>query len=486
LIKETVRVEKVDDVYVRVVAEPGVKMEMSEYFTFFVPGYKFMPAYKSRVWDGKIRLLNTMTGIIYGGLVAYIAKFCMNRSYDCIIDEALYPEVNVDPEEAYNIAEYFKSTFIPRDYQNDAVVHALKKNRALLLSPTASGKSFIIYLLTRIRMADDLRTLIIVPTTSLVDQMASDFIEYNNGEKLDIHKIRGGADKNVDAKVVISTWQSIYKLDKSWFDKFDMVIGDEAHLFKAKSLTKILEKMPNCKYRYGFTGTLDGTQTHKLVLEGVFGPVYEVTTTKKLMDDNTLANLKIVGLVLKYPLETCDLNKGRSYQDEIDWIVTNDARNKYIRNLAHSIKGNTLILFQFVEKHGKILHKMLDSEEHSVHFVHGGVNTEEREEVRRITEETDNNIILASYGTFSTGINIKKLDNVIFASPSKSKIRNLQSIGRGLRKGNGKTKATLYDIVDDLRYKSHVNFAFRHFAERVKIYNDESFQYKIYDIDIKE
>ena len=483
---EKVIVEKINDVNVRVVAEPGIKMEMSQYFTFEVPGAKFMPAYKNRTWDGKIRLLNTMTGIIYAGLVPYIVKFCNERDYECEVDKDLIPEGNVDPQEGYNIARLVKAKFSPRDYQNDAVVYALNNDRGLLLSPTASGKSYIIYLLTRYHMLDDHKTLIIVPTTSLVDQMASDFLDYNNGKALDMHKIRGGVDKNVDAQIIISTWQSVYKQKKEWFDRFDMIIGDEAHLFKAKSLTKILEKMPECRYRYGFTGTLDGTQTHKLVLEGVFGKVYQVTKTKTLIEDKTLAEFKIAALILKYPQEVRQLNKGRSYQEEIDWIVSNEARNKYIRNLAHSLKGNTLILFQYVEKHGKVLLPLLQSDNHSIHFVHGGVDADEREAIRKGVEESDNNIILASYGTFSAGINIKKLDNIIFASPSKSKIRNLQSIGRVLRRGNGKEKAVLYDIVDDLSHKNHYNFAMRHFGERVKIYDDEGFVFKIYNIEIKE
>ena len=294
------------------------------------------------------------------------------------------------------------------------------------------------------------------------------------------------SDKNVDADITVTTWQSIYKLRKDWFEKFDVVVGDEAHLFKAKSLTKVMEKTPGAKYRYGFTGTLDGTETHKLVLEGLFGKVYEVTKTAKLIEEKTLADFNIKAITLGYPQEIRKQNKGDDYQTEIDWIVRNDARNKFIKNLAHSLKGNTLILFQFVEKHGKVLHPMLESDKHQVHFVHGGVTADDREEIRHITEQTHNNIILASYGTFSTGINIKKLDNIIFASPSKSKIRNLQSIGRVLRKGNGKTKATLYDIVDDLQYKSHQNFAVKHFMERVNIYTEEGFDFKIYNVDIGE
>jgi len=481
---EKIIIENIDEVYVRVVAEPSAKMELSEYFTFFVPGYKFMPAFRNKVWDGKIRLLNVMTGIIYKGLISYISKFCESRGYDLQINSDVYDLQTINEDAGTQLAQEYNSTFTPRDYQNDAVVHALSNNRALLLSPTASGKSFIIYLLSRFHVEQGRKVLIVVPTTSLVSQMSSDFVEYNRNIQLDIHKIMAGVDKNVEADYTITTWQSIYKQRKPYYEKFDVVIGDEAHLFKAKSLTSILEKTPHIKYRYGFTGTLDGTQTHKLVLEGLFGPVHQVTETKKLIADNTLAEFKIKALVLGYSNEVRKLNTNKSYQEEIDWIVRSERRNKFIRNLAWSLEGNTLILFQFVEKHGKLLHPMLKHKDKTVHFVYGGVDAKDRENVRAIAESTSDNIILASYGTFSTGVNIKKLDNIIFASPSKSKIRNLQSIGRVLRKGNGKDKATLYDIVDDLQWKSKKNFAVQHFMERVKIYTEEEFEFNIYNIDI--
>jgi superfamily II DNA or RNA helicase len=482
---DEVSIEKVNEVWVRVNADPGVKMELSDYFTFEVPGAKFMPAVRNKVWDGKVRLLNAMTGMIYRGLVPYIIKFCDVRDYKVTLETGLLANNQIPESAGYDLAKEFSATFTPRDYQNTAVVHALKYDRAMLLSPTASGKSLIIYLLTRFHIeANGRKVLIIVPTTSLVEQMSSDFIEYNNGQDLSIHKIRGGVDKDVDADITISTWQSVYKLRKDWFAKFNVIIGDEAHLFKAKSLTSILEKLPDCKYRYGFTGTLDGTETNKLVLEGLFGSVFEVTQTKKLIADKTLADFGIVAIVLQYPDAIRKQTKGKTYQEEIDFIVTNDSRNKYIRNLAHSLSGNTLILFQFVEKHGKVLYPLLKKEGKNVHFIHGGIGAEEREDVRRFVETSDDNIICASYGTFSTGINIKRLDNIIFASPSKSKIRNLQSIGRVLRKSSSDSKATLYDIVDDLQWKQTKNFATKHFMERVSIYNDEGFEYKIYNVNI--
>lgn len=480
-----VQIEKLDEIHIRVHAEPSIKMELSEYFEFYVPGYKFMPAYKNRMWDGKIRLFNAMSGTVYAGLTRYVEKFCETRGYKYKHLNDVYEAQQVNADAGYQLAKEFDSAFPPRDYQNNAIVRGLAFNRALFLSPTASGKSYIIYTLARYHVQEGRKVLVIVPTTSLVSQMATDFLDYNKGRELSIHKIMGGVDKNVDADYTITTWQSIYKMPKQYFEKFDVVIGDEAHLFKAKSLTKILEKTPHIKYRYGFTGTLDDSQTHKLVLEGLFGKVYQVTETKKLIEEQTLADFNIKAIVLGYPQQTRQLNRNKSYQEEIDWIVKSEARNKFIRNLAHSLHGNTLILFQFVDKHGRQLEPMLQHENKTVHFIHGGVNADDREAVRRIAESTSDNIILASYGTFSTGVNIKRLDNIIFASPSKSKIRNLQSIGRVLRKGNGKEKATLYDIVDDLQWKEKENFAVQHFKERVKIYSAEGFEFKIYNVDIK-
>ena len=482
---ELVRLENVNEVYVRVVADPSTKMEMSQYFTFDVPGAKFMPAYKNKVWDGKIRLLNVMTGLIYKGLISRIAKFCNDRDYQLELDDNVVIENKVSDNYGYTLAKEFDASYEPRDYQNDAVTMAIRNNRGLFLSPTASGKSFIIYLLSRFHIEQDRRVLIVVPTTSLVQQMASDFLDYNKNRKLHIHKISAGVDKLSDAPYTVTTWQSIFKMPKKWFEQFDCIIIDEAHLAKAKSLTSIMEKAPHIVYRYGFTGTLDDTETHRLVLEGLFGKVYQVTQTKKLIDDNTLANFKIKAIVLGYPDHIRKDNSNKNYQEEIDWIVKNEARNKFIRNLAHSLKGNTLILFQFVDKHGRVLEPMLQREGKTVHFIHGGVDAEIRESVRSIVESSGDNIILASYGTFSTGVNIKRLDNIIFASPSKSKIRNLQSIGRVLRKGNGKEEATLYDIADDLQWKNKKNFAVLHFMERINIYTSEGFEFKIYNVDLK-
>jgi superfamily II DNA or RNA helicase len=480
---DKIQIEKLNEVYNKIHCEPSVAYELNDYFTFDVPGAKFMPAYRNKFWDGKIRLFNAMTCTLYSGLNRYVEEFCKSRNYEVeYITDFSATEFSV--KEAKEFVLKLKPTMQPRDYQLEAFVHAVRERRALLLSPTASGKSFIIYLITRYYNA---RTLIIVPTTSLVSQLASDFGDYGFNVDNGVHRIFAGQDKQSDKQVTISTWQSIYKLDKTYFDQFDLVIGDEAHLFKAKSLTSILTKLDNCKYRFGFTGTLDGTQTHKLVLEGLFGPVRKVTTTAELIEQKHLASFKIKCIVLSYPDEVRKMiARAADYQAEMDYIVRLEERNKFIRNLTLSLEGNTLLLFQFVDKHGKVLYDKLKQEagDRNVYYVAGSVDGEERESIRKIVETESNAIIVASFGTFSTGVNIRNLHNVIFSSPSKSKVRNLQSIGRGLRKSDTKDSATLYDIADDMSWKQKKNFTLLHFMERIKMYNEEKFPYKLYKVSL--
>ena len=474
-------IRKVNEVYNQVATDDkGIAQELAQYFTFRVPGAQFTPAYKRRVWDGSIRLYNITKQELYSGLMHYVEQFCKERGYEYVYEYDTSAS-NFSVNEARQFLSDQKFTLEPRDYQINAFVDAVRYGRGLFLSPTASGKSFIIYMIMRWHLRP---TLLIVPTTTLVHQMYSDFESYGFNSEKYCHKIFSGQDKDTTKPVVITTWQSIYKLDKEWFDSFDVVIGDEAHLFKAKSLTTIMTNLVNTEFRYGFTGTLDGTQTHKLVLEGLFGPVNKVTTTRELMDQKHLADFKIKIITLKYPPDQCKLVSAMKYQDEMDFLVSHNNRNKFIENLALSLEGNTLLLFQYVDKHGQVLYNSMKDENRKVFFIHGGVKGEERDDIRHIVEGETDAIIIASYGTFSTGVNIKNLHNVIFASPSKSKIRNLQSIGRGLRKSDTKESAVLYDISDDLSYNNKPNFTLKHLMERVDIYDDEEFDYKLYSVSI--
>jgi superfamily II DNA or RNA helicase len=499
---DIIRIRKKNHAFLHVDCEPSVANELCDFFTFFVPGYKFMPSYKNKMWDGKIRLFDTRTKELYAGLYQYVEEFANaeGRDYRIELEHDNYyglPKTDTPIDMSFMkdlILTAGGNPIEARDYQLKAIEHGLTRKSAMLISPTASGKSLIIYSLLRYVLdAQDKRALIIVPTTSLVEQMYADFGDYSTQDpEFDVksmcHRIYAGRPKFAeDERVIITTWQSIYKMPGSWFEQFGAVFGDEAHNFKAKSLTSILTKCRDAEYRYGTTGTLDGTQTHKLVLEGLFGPAFYVTTTKKLMDEGSLSDLDISVLLLKYSEE---FRKGfgkRSYQEEIDFIVTHEKRNQLITNLALDQDGNTLVLFQFVEKHGKPLYHAINDKAHKrrkIFYVSGETGVDTREEIRRITETQKNAIIVASLGTFSTGINIKNLHNIIFASPSKSQIKILQSIGRGLRKSEDGRAAKLYDVADDLHWKSRKNYTLTHAAERIKIYTKEKFKYKIYEIDI--
>jgi superfamily II DNA or RNA helicase len=496
---EKILVRKLNHANLHIECESGTAQELREFFSFFVPGYRFMPAYKNRVWDGKIRLFDANSGELPAGLFYHLEQFADSRKYIVESEKTQYgmPHENatVDIQQLTNYIDSLGLPFRPYTYQLRGIEEGLKRKRAILISPTGSGKSLIIYVLVKywlhlltsgLKYPKGGRVLVIVPTTGLVEQMFGDFKSYGQDER-GMHRIYSGKDKTFDAAICISTWQSIYKLPKMWYDQFGMIIGDECHGFKSKSLMNIMNKATEAAYRFGTTGTLDGTQTHELVLQGLFGPIHRVTSTKELQDDNTLAQLHIKRIVLDYgEKERLDFGP-RPYMDEIDYIVTNEKRNRFIRNLAIDQKGNTLVLYNYVDKHGKPLFDLITDkadEERKVFFVSGKTDTADREAIRGIVEKQKNAIIVASLGTFSTGINIKNLHNIIFASPSKSQIRVLQSIGRGLRKSENNEATTLYDITDDLSWKGRKNFAFIHSEERVKIYEKEKFNHKTYKVNI--
>jgi superfamily II DNA or RNA helicase len=500
--------------YVRVNCSKDIAFELSAHFSFEVPGAKFSPLYRSGVWDGRTKLFNMMTREIYYGLIPYLFKYAKDNGYS-ISDTASLPStetISYEVIERFMKALKLTSQGKPieiRDYQIEAIVTALRDNRRLLLSPTSSGKSLIIYGIIRWYMLQGKKFLLLVPSKSLVAQLFKDFEDYSsvNGWDVDAncHMVYGGQEKTSKKPVIISTWQSLYKIGKgapkagkleadvpnNYFDQFDGVIGDEAHLFKAASIVGIMSRCKNATKRIGTTGTLDGSETNKLVLEGLFGTVHRVTSTKELMKSGQVADLKIKVLQLMYSdavrKAVSGGKKKLTYDQEMEYLTTLPVRNRFITNLAISQQKNTLILFQFVD-HGKTLYDTIVAsveDGRKVFFVSGDTDLNDRELVRSLTEKNEGVIIVASYGTFSTGVNVRNIHNVIFASPSKSRVRNLQSIGRGLRLGEGKDACTLYDIADDLSWKARKNYTLLHMIERLKIYAEEKLTYKIIQVPIR-
>ena len=488
---ETISVRKLTHANLHLDCDHSIAAELKEFFSFYVPGYRFMPAFKRRIWDGKIRLFDSNSGELPAGLYHHFLRLCQSRNYKVKLvktDYGLPNDINViDPEEIYEYSKTLNLPFELRDYQLAGIFHALKYKRSILLSPTGSGKSLIIYYLIRWYLRHSAKkVLIIVPTTSLVEQMYSDFVEYNMPKEM-AHKIYSGKEKTDEAEIYISTWQSIYKLPKVWFSQFGAVFGDECHGFKSKSLMNIMNKATEAEYRYGTTGTLDGTQTHELVLQGLFGKTYKVTTTRDLQINEVLAELNIKRIVLNYDKKVREDFGQRTYREEIDFIVEHERRNKFIANLTLDQEGNTLVLFNYVEKHGKPLFNLINNraeEKRKIFFVSGSTQTSDREAIRGIVEKQKNAIIVASLGTFSTGINIRNLHNIVFASPSKSQIRVLQSIGRGLRKSDNGKPTKLFDIIDNLCSKPRKNFATLHSEQRLKIYEREKFMFNTFEIDL--
>lgn len=489
----------------KVDCSPSVAYELNDYFSYEAPGARFMPTVKNRMWDGKIRLFGLMSREIYTGLYLYLHQFCKERSYNIEKVETEYGKpLDIHPVKIETIEEFAKSlnlrvsgkAITPHDHQIEGVYYALRHRGKLLVSPTGSGKSLIIYIILRYLKAwyqmnnIDKAQLLVVPRTGLVEQMYSDFADYSSANRWPVEamcaKIYAGLPKEPPAPIVITTWQSIYKEPRTYFYRYGTVIGDEAHTWKAKCLTSLMSKCTEAPFRIGTTGTLDGIEINKLVLEGLFGSVHQVATTKELMDNGTLAPLKIKIVVLKYSDEERKaVRKAKDYQEEIAFLIAHEKRNKFVRNLALAQKGNTLVLFNRIAKHGQILYDMIKAKadpDRKVYFIHGGVDAVDREEIRKIVMKEENAIIIPSYGTFQLGVNIPNIRSIIFGSPSKSRIRNLQSIGRGLRTDEGKSSCTLYDIADDLQWNGKENHTLKHMLERIDIYNQEDFEFNLVEV----
>lgn len=512
-------ISRVDESYIQVdCCDESMTADLGSFFTMFAVNYQHHPSFRKKHWDGKMRLYSTATHKIYAGLLRYVLTFAEERKLKVQINDGLDHLANFSIEEANR---FFKALNPHSDlkpieayeHQTLGLAKAVRYKRGLFISPTSSGKSLMIYGITRYltqRLGGGCkRGLLIVPTTALVEQMFKDFHDYTTDSRLyqcwnvDAYCQRlyeAYSDKNClpHTKLLISTWQSIYDREPEFFRQFDFVIGDEAHGFKAESLKYIMTNLVNARYRIGTTGTLDGYKVHRMVIEGHFGPYSKLASTKELQDKGLVTKLKTKSLILKHKPE--DVQSllaliravtgpkatlgSKKFKAEIDFLIQHAKRNNFIKNLALSLKGNRLILVNYIE-HGQILYDMLAGHP-EVHLVNGGTSTQQREWVRKFCEKNSDSIIIATYGVFSTGVNIKNLPHLIFASPSKSKIRVLQSIGRILRLHKDKLFAYLYDITDDLQDEKEdwINYSLRHYVERLQYYKEEDWKVSSYIIDL--
>lgn len=480
-----ITIRKRDELFVYLDADSFVWYELRDVFAFRPDGYKYMPAFKHGTWDGYIRLVDTRTKCLYAGLIPELLKWAKENGYTVVVDkdsQGLIRKFDGVTEFLDNWPQVMR--FEPYDYQCNAVEKALSLNKCLILSPTGSGKSAIAHLIVNYLLENtSYRILITVPTTQLVEQLCKDFEDYlPDGVSMEQpHKVYGGKEKYSQSRIVISTWQSMYKMPKEYFGQFDAYICDEAHQADGKSITKIIEGLSaTSKIRIGMTGTLDGTKCHAMQLRGLFGPIVKTQSTRELMDAGQLSGLRIQTHILRYQKKPAT----KDYQQEIDYIVSNEARRRYVVDTAMTTNGNTLVLFNFVDKHGKPLYNMAHdiAKEHGkeVFYISGETSIEEREIIRQKFATQNNVILFASFGTFSAGINAPNIMNLVLAHPGKARIRTLQSIGRVLRKMEGKVNALLIDIGDDFAPKStKKNHSYNHLLARLEIYEAEQFEYGV-------
>lgn len=499
------KIEKVNESHLRVFASREVQQEIKDFFTFKAPGYRFHPKYKAKLWDGNISLYNMQTCKLPLGLHDLLLTYASKTETEV---EYIGPKIEEDDISIEQVQSFVDSLNLSngagerieaKDYQVEAVWKSLRKRRLCLSMPTGSGKSLTIYIIIRWLLSHEKRICLIVPSQSLVRQMLSDFIEYSliNGFEIDdlTTLLYSGQEKNFEPPILISTWQSLAKMTKlkhgvSVINSYDGIIVDEAHTAKGTELQKILELADDVPYKIGTTGTVDKEKINELTIIGSLGPVEKIITTKELMDSGSLSEMIIKAVILQYNEETSKKVKAFSYDEEKAFICSNEKRNKIISTIALNNSGTTMILCSNIETHLIPLLEMIKQKakplNREVFAIHGGVSVDERERIRQYAIKTPGVILVCSYQTCQAGINIPNIENVVFASPSKSMIRVLQSIGRGLRKSSDKDMMTLYDIVDDLRYKKYENTVFKHFLERMKIYRSEKFDIEMLEFKMKE
>lgn len=491
--------------------DAGVIKELWEHFTFEVANAKYHPLVKKKRWDGKIHLLRN-DGTVYRGLRSNIDHVCHNLGIDIEDNTSSAVLEPFDMARAKDILDRLKAHFPhkPYDHQLLAWHYMVSHRRVTLVSPTASGKSLILFLV--LQYYSRRRALLIVPNTNLVLQMRSDLTAYGQ-DPASIQIMMAGEDKTIhsETKILVSTWQSLANVDDEFLASFQVVMCDEVHHAAAKSLINIIERTVNADIRIGTTGSLDNIKSNEMTIQGLFGPVKRFTTTKKLMDEGKIADLVVHAMKLDYsPIDRSNLFKRMKrvkelskntkpgleddvrrgmYQEEINYLIEHNGRRKWIRDFVMGLDGNTMVLFNRVAADGELLYREIleayPDRAGDVFFVSGKTHADDREQIRALLEAHSNAVVIASVSVFSTGTNIKNLHNAVSIAPTKSVVRVLQSIGRTLRLSKGKDHANWYDLVDDLCVGKHMNYAMKHAIQRMKIYKNEGFKVEMKSVSIR-
>ena len=498
-------VDKLNEVYLQIRnLTQSSALELKEYFSCFIDNYWFSPKVKAKLWDGKISFYDWKNQTIPFGLFPQFVKFCNKFNYQYKVNfskEDVINQITDEEFEEFYEAIFKDSTYSPRDYQDESIKKALRMKRGVIESATASGKSLSIYAIIRFILGiitENKKILFVVPNINLVNQIFSDFVDYgwkqaesncsliyNNSKKVDWEK-----------PIIISTWQSLIKKPAEFFQKFQAVIVDEVHLAQAISINKILKQCINADYRIGLTGTMPESLISQFTIYGYLGPkIFEIKSFE-LIEKGILSKIKIANILLQYPKETVyeywhddeDNIKKTSYQDELNIIYGYKKRNEIFKYIINNINQshNVLILCHKIN-HLKLIKEYIEKifTNHKIYEIYGLTEGDERERIRKLSNLQESTIILGTYATLSTGFNLPRLHHIIFASSFRSKIKILQSIGRGLRVHDTKDRLLVWDIVDDLSWVhnwgdndvKHINYVYEHWKERLRYYNAQNFNY---------
>ena len=498
-----VKVNYFNESFCKLQVERELAIEIQETFSFLIPDHKFNPLVKAKRWDGRVRMYNMSTKTFPVGLIPTLKEWAQMADYIIQIDKK-YTNTTESKDIIKGVRALKLKNITLRDYQEESILKAVTNKRSIIVSPTGSGKSAIIfgliqYYMDAYQIDKDTKALIVVPTGTLVFQLYNDFKDYGLDVNKYVHMIVQGEEKKTDKPIIISTWQALQYMAKEnkspnlkkhyypeYFKQFQVFIGDECHHFQSDALKAIGDCCIHANFRFGLTGSLSESKTHEMVLTGVFGPKFQLKTTKDLMTDGTLSKLdtKCINFVYPNQIKNYFRKNKPSYADEIEYLITLERRNKYIAKLGCSVKGNSLIIYKQI-KQGEAINEFIKQmyPEKTVYFFTGEIPADERNEIRKKIEEGKDCIILGTLGAISTGINIVNLNNIIFASPSKSRIKVMQSIGRVLRKSLTKSSATLYDISDNISLGRYENYTWKHFKHRLNLYHAEQFDYTLHEIE---
>lgn len=496
-----IEIRKVNEVYLQIDCEKGEALEIKDLFSCYAPNFMFHPRFKAKIWDGRISFFDLKNRLLPIGLLENLLEFIYDKGYEfniSSIDSFVDEDVTEDLIDSFLNLIFENSKFEPRDYQKTAIKNALYSRRGVVESPTGSGKSLIIYSIIRyILEVTQGKILLVVPNITLVNQMFTDFKDYGWNDIENHVDILYSGKKITNKRVLISTYQSIYKKGVDFFSEFDAILMDECHGLNldSKSLKSIMIKCENAIYRLGFTGTLPDDDVDIFTVYGYLGQQIFSLTTNELIDEGVLSNISIANVIFRYPEEIIKQYKNRTYPEEERLVESFNPRFKVLNWVFNNLddKENTLILCRHIEHLKAIETHLLNTldDKYKVAVIYGAIDGEKREEIRKLMNKEENMVLIGSYTTMSTGVNIPRIHNIVFASSYKSKIKILQSIGRGLRQAEGKDGLILWDIVDDLRWKNRKgkyvnNYLFDHFNQRLGFYTKNKFNFYNFELTVTD